>query len=73
MSTNNDKTLPILPFDITYGENFTIYKQMKYKQDRDLSEKVGIRKESGNVYKYFNAKESEPIIIGENEPDSDKK
>lgn len=68
MSTNSDKTFPILPFDITYGEQFTIYQQMKYKQDRDLSEKVGICKESGNVYKYYNAKEIEPFIIGETQP-----
>jgi hypothetical protein len=45
---------------------------MKYIQDRDLSEKVGIRKESGNVYKYYNAKEAEPIKVGENQPNSEE-
>jgi hypothetical protein len=72
MSTNSDKKIPILPFDVTFGENFTLYKEMKYIQDRDLSEKVGIRKESGNVCKYYTTIEAEPIKIGENQPDTEE-
>ena len=72
MSTNSDKNIPILPYDITYGERITIYQQMQYIRDRDLSERVGIRKESGNIYKYYTAKDAKPIKVGENQPNSDK-
>ncbi len=72
MSTDSDKTTPILPFDITYGENFTIYQHMKYKHDKDLIEKVGICMESGNVYKYYSTKDIEPVKIGEIQPSEEK-
>lgn len=71
MPTDSDKPLPILPFDITYGERYTIYQQMQYKQDRDLSEKMGICMESGNICKYYNAKEVKPFKVGEIQPNLD--
>lgn len=57
---------PILPYDITYGENYHIYNEMKYQQDKSLCPEDSIRMTSGNVYKYYAQTPSDAYKVGGN-------
>lgn len=72
MSDNPDKYTPILPFDITYGELYSMYTNMTYYRDRDLCNSIGIRLVSGNVYKQYNLGET-PVLVGEQQSDEEEK
>lgn len=72
MTNDPNEYSPILPFDITLGESFLIYQHMTYYRDRDLCNSIGICKISGNVYKYYTLTMTEPVMIGDQQPDSDE-
>ncbi|MBP5184287.1 MAG: hypothetical protein J6113_04180 [Lachnospiraceae bacterium] len=57
------ETAPLSPFDITEGESFLLYDNMKYNCDTDLCQGM-IKIESGNVCKGYRLKETEPVKIG---------
>lgn len=59
-----DKKSPILPFDSTFGENFQIYGVTKYVRNLALCGDDCVRKESGNVVKYFRCDTTEAVPIG---------
>ncbi len=64
MSKKEEYT-PILPYDITYGENHRLYDNMKYSQDKDLcGGKDSICMSSGKVCKYYRTKQVEPYKLG---------
>ena len=58
------KTAPLPPFDITQGESFLLYDNMKYVCDTDICNRSMIKIESGNVCKGYRVKETKPIKIG---------
>ena len=58
------KYAPLPPFDITAGESFLLYDNMKYVCDTDICNRSMIKKESGNVCKGYRVKEDKPIKIG---------
>ena len=55
---------PLLPFDSTVAENFTIYYPIPYIRDINLipSEKIAL--ESGNIIKYYRYRLAEPVPVG---------
>lgn len=56
---------PILPFDSTTADNFTIYYPQPYVRDYGLlTPETVAQKESGNLTKYYRCKETEPVKIG---------
>ncbi|MDD5935668.1 MAG: hypothetical protein PUC65_08940 [Clostridiales bacterium] len=68
MNHTTEPYSPILPYDVTYGENFKIYDNTKYVQDKALcGGEDSIRMISGNVYKYYTVQLIEPCKIGGSE------
>lgn len=63
--SNDHKLTPILPYDITFAEDFSMYQRMTYQQDKDLCGMDSIRIISGNLYKYYSTREIETALIGE--------
>lgn len=63
---NNKNYAPILPFDITAGENFLIYDNVIYVQDKALCGENCIQRQSGNILKYYELKEVGSVNIGGN-------
>ena len=63
---NEKKYAPLLPYNGTYGENFTTYDAMPYHCDRDACHPyVGV--DPGNMVKYFSYRfTEEPFAIEEN-------
>ncbi len=55
---------PILPFDITQGENISMYLNTTYTRDITLCGEGSVRKESENLYKYYRCEEIKPVKIG---------
>ena len=62
---NDKKYAPLLPYNGTYGENFTTYDTMIYQCDRDACHPyVGV--DPGNMVKYYSYKlEEDPFTISE--------
>lgn len=65
MQDNATKTVPVLPFDITIGENFRVYDSFEYERDLALCDFESIRMYSGNVYKYYQQTDIAPRLIGD--------
>ena len=57
---------PIQPFDITAGENFHIYQEQAYVQDKALCGENSIHMHSGNILKYYKQKDVDPVKVGGN-------
>ena len=55
---------PILPFDVTQGENISMYLNTTYSRDIALCADFNKKKESGNLYKYYRCDEIKPVKIG---------
>lgn len=55
---------PILPYDITFGENFPLYLNTKYKRDITICGEGTVRMESGNLYKYYRCESVKPVAVG---------
>lgn len=64
MSETTKKYAPLLPFDITYGENLDMYDHFAYKKNNNVCNATNIRMESGNVYKFFRCAQQEPLLVG---------
>ena len=65
MSDSQTKThSPVLPFDITYGENFSMYYRVPYYRDLDLMNTVKPQLTFESFYKYYKCNIKEPIKIG---------
>lgn len=66
MNQKKEEYIPILPYDITYGENYRVYDSVIYSQDKDLcGGEDSVRLQSGNVYKYYTTKLVEPFKLGD--------
>lgn len=55
---------PLLPYDESFGENFTIYYPVAYSHNINLIPPEKIAMESGNVIKYYRCTNQEPILVG---------
>ena len=66
MKKKDETYTPILPFDITVGEHFHIYGEEIYVQDKALCGENSIRMQSGNILKYYEQKDVDPVKIGGN-------
>ncbi len=55
---------PLLPYDITYGENHDLYDNMRYVCDPILCNKEMVHIVSGNIIKYYECFPLEPLKIG---------
>lgn len=64
MPMSEKEYTPILPYDATVGENFTIYYPTRYVRNYNLIPPEKIAMESGNVIKYYRCTEEEPVPIG---------
>ncbi len=61
-----NKFTPLLPYDGTIGQNFSMYDKMPYYCDRDLCH-PNIIMSTGNIVKYYTYNLEDDIIkIGEN-------
>jgi hypothetical protein len=60
---NKEDITPIQPFDVTIGENYSMYDQEKYKRDLSLFNENAVMMERGNIIKYYNAKDTKPYKI----------
>lgn len=63
------KYTPILPFDGTIGENFIIYDNQTYHQDINYITADHVKKDSGNIIKYYRCSDIKPCYIGETRPE----
>lgn len=61
--TSKDYT-PLLPFDRTLNENFTMYQSLPYIRDITLITDNCIRLESGNVYKFYRTSPQDACLVG---------
>lgn len=57
---------PLLPYDNTISDNFTIYYPVHYVRDYNLIPPEKIAMESGNIIKYYRCNEEEPVLVGGN-------
>ena len=64
MEKENKKYTPILPFDITFGENFITYDNQVYHQDLEYITPDKVKMESGNVIKYYRCNDNRICHIG---------
>ncbi|MBE5963222.1 MAG: hypothetical protein E7256_17880 [Lachnospiraceae bacterium] len=67
MSESNQNTkdyAPILPFDRTLSEDFSMYQSFPYIRDITLITDQSIRLESGNVYKFYRIAVQDACLIG---------
>ncbi len=71
MDKNTDKNFtPLLPYDITFAENFEMYDSFGYINNRDKTAPILHLKESGNLVKYYSQGKSEKIFkIGIDKPE----
>lgn len=67
MESGKDKYMPLLPYDCSPRENFIIYDNVSYVQNRDLC-KEKIMMSTGNVIKYYTCKPSHDVINIATEP-----
>lgn len=58
------KYTPILPFDGTQMDNFQIYDNVKYTCKIDFQRENVISMKSGNMVKYYQCNNTEPVRIG---------
>ena len=65
------KYTPILPFDGTLNENFIIYDNQTYHQNIDYITPEKVKKDSGNIVKYYRCSDVKPCYIGETRPEED--
>lgn len=63
------KYTPILPFDGTLSENFIIYDNQTYHQNIDYVRSEYVRKDSGNIIKYYRCSDVKPYYVGEVMPE----
>ena len=66
------KYTPILPFDGTLNENFTIYDNQIYHQNIDYITPEKVKKDSGNIIKYYRCSDVKPYYIGETRPEEEE-
>jgi len=59
------KYTPLLPYDSTVAENFTIYYPVRYVRDYNLIPPEKIAMESGNIIKYYRCKTTDPTPVGD--------
>ncbi len=64
LKEDTKKYTPILPFDHTLSENFSMYQSLPYTRDITLITEHSIRLESGNVYKYYRATQQDSYPVG---------
>ncbi|WP_041703726.1 hypothetical protein [Lachnoclostridium phytofermentans] len=55
---------PLLPYDITYGENRNLYDNMTYVCDPVLCNKTMVQMVSGNIIKFYEYLPVQPLKIG---------
>lgn len=55
---------PLLPYDITYGENHPLYDNMTYVCDPIFCNKEAVHMDSGNIIKFYECLPLEPKKIG---------
>lgn len=64
MYSNQDKkTIPILPYCNTLGYSMIVYDNMTYTRNISLCSDEMVKKESGNVIKFYRCKITPPKII----------
>ena len=63
------KYTPILPFDGTIGENFIIYNNQTYHQDINYITADNVKKDSGNIIKYYRCSDVKTCYVGETRPE----
>ncbi len=63
-NTKSSTYEPILPYDITYGEERQLYNNMAYACDPILCNKETVHMVSGNIIKYYECLPSKPLKIG---------
>lgn len=56
--------MPLLPFDVTFGDHFIIYDSSDYQADTTLCNKENVRMYSGNIYKFFTYSLNDPYKVG---------
>lgn len=61
-------TAPIQPFDVTYGEFMNMYDNMPYVRNVALCSDDMVRKESGNIVKFYRCALKEACKIGGDKP-----
>lgn len=64
LNQNNKKYTPLLPFDSTLNEDFSMYQSLPYIRDISLITDHSIRLESGNVYKFYRTSEQDACSVG---------
>lgn len=64
MPMSEKEYTPILPYDATITDNFTIYYPVAYTRNLNLVPPEAIAMESGNVVKYYRCAEKDPVPIG---------
>lgn len=65
------KTEPLLPFDVTYGEQMNMYDNMPYIRNLAICGNDAVKMESGNVVKFFRCNAKKPLLIGGDKTDDD--
>lgn len=65
------KYTPILPFDGTLSENFITYDNLPYHQNMDYIRPENIKKDSGNIIKYYRCSDVKPCYVGEVMPEEE--
>ncbi len=63
---HNDKLsfTPILPFDVTYGEQFAMYDHQAYIKNNEMCNQNTVKLESGNVTRFYRCSMQQPVKIG---------
>lgn len=65
---SSPKYTALLPFDITYGERFSMYYKIPYYRNLDLLNTVKPQLTFESFYKYYKCAMVEPIKIGGDTP-----
>ena len=52
-NVSEKKMTPLLPYDVTFAEDFKMYDNFAYENDRDRTTPMLHSRETGNVLKYY--------------------